>query len=247
MISSQVQIELFKHFLPKAEGQKKPVVEAVGQKKLVAEAIDQNKEFEKYRGKVQNKIAYAYVAFIDIAGFSSKIKDWGVENVQDYLNQYYNEIFPIIHKHHGQIDKIMGDGIVVVFSNVFGFAYSNGIGSACLDFCKECVETLEKSIFAVKAAIASGQMFFCKTGVEEVYEEISCIGHPMTTAFRLENEASANEIWILRSDSLSEKCQVEGIWFSRYENVYMKGVDESKALVYQCSSLIAGAATWLNR
>lgn len=231
MISSQHQIQYFKRFFPK---------------KGLVEAVDQNKEFENYRNNVQNEIAHAYVAFVDIAGFSSKIKEWGVEKVQDYLNQYYRVIFPIIHKHHGQIDKIMGDGIVVVFSDVFGFVYPDGIGSACLAFCKACIETLEGSVFAVKAAIASGQMFFCKTGVEEVYEEISCIGHPMTTVFRLENEASANEIWILKSDELSKKCQVGGIWFSHYENVYMKGVDESEALVYQCSSLMA-RSEWILR
>lgn len=207
--------------------------------KICLESVDQNKAFEEYRGKVQNKIDDAYVAFVDIAGFSSKIRDWDVKSVQQYLNEYYELIFPLIFKHHGQIDKIMGDGIVVVFSSVFGFVYPNGIGPACLDFCKECVEMLETSEYAVKAAIASGKMFFCKTGVEEVYEEISCIGHPMTIAFRLENEAFANEVWILASDTLTENCEVKGGWFPHNETVYMKGVDESKALVYHYSSLVA--------
>lgn len=231
MISTHIQKKYFQKYLPKH----------------LFEALDQNKEFNGYRNKVENVIAGAYVAFVDIANFSSRINGWGVDGVKEYLEQYYQPVFRMIYKYHGQIDKIMGDGIVVVFSDVFGFEYPSGAGNACLAFCKECIKSLADSECAVKSAIASGSVYFCKTGVEEVYEEISCIGHPMTIAFRLENEASVNEIWMLGSDDLAQGLQTKDGWFSRLENVYLKGVEESEAMVYQYNPLMEDAAQWTRR
>lgn len=231
MISTHIQKKYFQKYLPKH----------------LFEALDQNKEFDGYRNKVENVIADAYVAFVDIANFSSRINGWSVDEVKEYLEQYYEPVFRMIYKYHGQIDKIMGDGIVVVFSDVFGFDYPNGAGNACLDFCKDCVKYLDGSRYEVKAAIASGDMYFCKTEVEEIYEEISCIGHPMTIAFRLENEASANEIWMLESDDLAQGLETKDGWFSHLENVYLKGVEESVAMVYQYNRLMEDAAQWVQR
>ena len=231
MISAQIQKEYFQRYLPKP----------------LFEALNQNKEFEGYRDKVENTVADAYVAFVDISSFSLRIGGWSVDEVKNYLGEYYKCIFKLIYKHHGQIDKIMGDGIVVFFSDIFGFDYPNGAGNACLNFCKECIKSLEDTCYEAKAAIASGSMYFCKTGVEEIYEEISCIGHPMTVVFRLENEASANEIWMLASDSLAQNMETKDGWFSHLEEVYLKGVEESEAIVYQYNSLTWDAGQWTQR
>ena len=229
MISSQIQKRYFQRYL----------------KKRLFEALNQNKEFEDYRNKIENEITDAYVAFVDVANFSSRINGWSVDEVKEYLDGYYQVIVPIIHKYHGQIDKIMGDGIVIIFSNVFGFVYSDGAGSACLSFCKECIKSLEDTCYEVKAAIASGSVYFCKTGVEEIYEEISCIGHPMTVAFRLENEASANQIWMLASDPVVSSAEIDEYWMGRVEEVFLKGLDETKAFMYEYNSVVGGACKWM--
>lgn len=241
MISTLHQKLIFEYYLVNKTPEQKPQVLLEAPENIskgIVEALDQNKEIKDYRNNVENTIAEAYVAFVDISHFSSKISGCSVDEVKEYLEGYYHLVVPKIHKYHGQIDKIMGDGIVVVFSDVFGFEYPNGAGNACLSFCKECIESLEETCYEVKAAIASGSMYFCKTGVEEIYEEISCIGHPMTVVFRLENEASANEIWMLASDSLTQNMETKDGWFSHLEEVYLKGVEESEAIVYQYNSLI---------
>ena len=228
MISTHIQKNFFQKYLPKP----------------LLESLDQNKGFEGYRSKVENVIAEAYVAFVDISSFSSRINGWNVDDVKGYLEGYYKCIFKLIYKYHGQIDKIMGDGVVVIFSDVFGFGYPNGAGNACLSFCRECIKSLEDTCYEVKAAVASGSMYFCKTGIEEIYEEISCIGHPMTVAFRLENKAEANEIWMLASDPLAQNLKTEGGWISYTENVYLKGIEETNAVVCVYNSLTEMAALW---
>ncbi len=53
------------------------------------EALNQNKDFDKYRNRIENAVAPAYVAFVDISGFSSKIKDYETTDVKNYLKEYY--------------------------------------------------------------------------------------------------------------------------------------------------------------
>ena len=142
MISILHQKLFLEHYLINKIPEQKPQILLEAPENIskgIVEALDQNKEIKDYRNKVENTIADAYVAFVDISGFSSLISDWNEATIENYLNVYYKSIFPIIHKYHGQIDKIMGDGIVIVFSNIFGFCYSDGLGKACLAFCKECV------------------------------------------------------------------------------------------------------------
>jgi class 3 adenylate cyclase len=209
------------------------------------EALNQNKDFDKYRNRIENAVAPAYVAFVDISGFSSKIKDYETTDVKNYLKEYYEKIIPIIEEFHGQIDKMMGDGIIVVFSDIFGCQYPDGIGECCLNFCKKCIETLERTEYAVKAAIGSGILNFCKTGVVQAYEEYSCIGHPMTVAFRLEQYAEKNQIWMLASDPIASCVKMDGYWMGHEEDVFLKGLDETKAFMCEYNSVVGGACECL--
>lgn len=211
----------------KSDSSSKPMLEVVGdrEKKLSAknESLDGNEKFHDYAQRVKNSKANAYVAFIDIFQFSSTIKNMTIENVKSYLNRYYERIFKIIKEFNGQIDKIMGDGVVVLFSDAFGIPYEKSVGETCLDFCKKCVESFYNSDSAVKAAIGSGELFFAETGAENTYEECSCIGHPMTMAFRLEDKANVNQILILMNDKANDVSQtLEWTWVEQM--IDLKGV-----------------------
>jgi class 3 adenylate cyclase len=215
----------------------KPMTEVVGEGKdsLKAknESLDGNKQFRDYAQIIKNRKANAYVAFVDICNFSSTIKDKSVEEVQSYLKGYYERIFKVIKDFDGQIDKIMGDGIVVVFSDVFGIPYKKTAGKMCLDFSKKCVENFYDTEYAVKVAIGSGELFFAETGTENTYEECCCIGHPMTVAFRLEDKADANQILILEDDDANDDEVCSLAWtFGPLGYYDLKGLDPVEVRIY---------------
>lgn len=156
---------------------------------------------------LNNTSSNACVAFIDISGFTSKIRGFSAENVASFLEVFYQKIFPIIKQHKGHIDKLMGDGIIVVFSEAFGdFSSNNEAFNKCFDCCVNCIEKVKNTIYECKAAIGVGELYFCNTGISQIYEELTCIGHPLTDAFRLEAVASVNQL-VLMANSTQALCQ----------------------------------------
>ncbi len=198
------------------------------------EHLQQNFNFRQFKSSIANKIDYASVAYIDIFGFSNRIKDYTTEQVCNYLAVYYSKVLPIIKRFDGQIDKIMGDGIIVVFSKIFNEIENNKLADAsCLYCCQDCIEELKDSEFEVKAAIGSGNLFFCKTGVEQIYEEYSCIGHPLTIAYRLESIADRNQILLMEDTSLShfiyDYVDLSEHWEEDFIPVELKGIEPNVA------------------
>jgi adenylate cyclase len=55
------------------------------------------------------------VMFSDIRGFTSLSEKMSADTVFQFLNNYLSRISPIFEKHHGFIDKFMGDGIMGLF------------------------------------------------------------------------------------------------------------------------------------
>ena len=134
----------------------------------------------------------------------------------------------------------MGDGIIVVFSTVFGEISSDKEAyGKCFLSCVECIEELHNTDYEVKAAIGDGTLFFCKLGVEEIYEECSCIGHPLTIAYRLENIADKNQILLMENTQLASRVKNSGdsIYFMYWEQEEtiepLKGIDERKVHILQ--------------
>ena len=56
------------------------------------------------------------VMFLDIRGFTSISEQHTAEEGTEILNDYFKEIIPVIKKHHGVINKFIGDAILAVFS-----------------------------------------------------------------------------------------------------------------------------------
>ncbi len=129
--------------------------------------------------------------FIDICDFSTRYSHFEGEQIADYFDQYYDIVIPIIYKYGGEIDKIMGDGIICVF----GPPYLENIlkdnirkGNDCA---KEIIKKTKGTKFSSKIAFHSGTInyFKNKTGL---YKEFTMIGKPLTEIFRLES-VSFNE------------------------------------------------------
>lgn len=138
------------------------------------------------------------VIFIDIYKFSEKIEGHDSYDITLYLKNFYDIVLPIINDYGGKIEKIIGDGIIAVFSDLFNKKNNkDNIFKNAYNCCKYIIEYLSDNYpeYESKAAISKGDVLFYKINDEAYdYYEVTCIGEPLTEVYRLENIAEENEI-----------------------------------------------------
>lgn len=139
--------------------------------------------------------ADAVVMFVDIAGFSQTIKGWDPLKVRTYLAKFYTVAIKAIDDHQGLIDRIVGDGIVAVFSQFLDSALQNPADQA-LTTAEYIITQLRGTICESKAAIGCGQVLFCNTGLAGVYTDYTVLGAPLTHVYRMEEQAKRNQILV---------------------------------------------------
>lgn len=129
--------------------------------------------------------AHVVNLFIDITSFSTKASLMTNKELSNYLDFYYNKAIPIIYKHGGEIEKIIGDGIICVFGEPFlDDSLPELIKKA--DSCsKEIIVELGNSQWEVKVALHNGVIQYYKN--KSFFAEYTMIGQPLTDLFRLES------------------------------------------------------------
>lgn len=65
------------------------------------------------------KDADVALLFIDICNFSTKNGHLNGKQISDFFDEYYDIVIPIIYEFGGEIDKIIGDGIICIFGQPF--------------------------------------------------------------------------------------------------------------------------------
>jgi adenylate cyclase len=74
---------------------------------------------KKHRGRIRpgGEFHDATILFSDIRGFTNLSATMSPEDVTDMLEEYFNQLVPIIFKYHGTIDKFVGDAILAIFGS----------------------------------------------------------------------------------------------------------------------------------
>lgn len=101
--------------------------------------------------------------FVDICNFSKVILNWSNYDIRRYLNNYYYNTFPIIYKYGGQIEKLMGDGIICVFGEPFieqDEVIEFNLAEKCAE---ELIQKFKGSNKEVKIALHNGEITYYKT------------------------------------------------------------------------------------
>lgn len=163
-------------------------------------------EFDKEREE------YAAVIFVDIAGFSGKVARFSAQDVRSYLNDYYAAVIPRIDRGGGYVDRIVGDGVLAVFSSFFDMKLSAAdVERRAFDTAREIVQALAGDAhFEAKAAFSVGQLVFCRTGLAGIYEDLTVIGNPITEVYRLEEQTLKKQV-LLRADTDFARRHLAGV------------------------------------
>ncbi len=131
--------------------------------------------------------------FIDITSFSKTMSGWSNTRIKEYLDNYYRRIIPIIYRNGGEIEKLMGDGIICVF----GKPFLDVVAPRHVYKAEKCAEEAIKEFYgtnkSVKVAIHTGVVNYYKVPGEQ-YGEYTIIGQPITDLYRLESVAKSNAI-----------------------------------------------------
>lgn len=151
------------------------------------------------------------IFFSDIRGFTSYSESRSPEEVVEMLNEYFTEMVGIIGRHHGVVDKFIGDAIMAVW----GAPKSTGNDAA--DALKACIEmrrSLDKlnerrisrgqEPIQIGMGLHTGSAISGNIGSNERVE-YTVIGNTVNTASRIEASTKAFGADLLISEELKEK------------------------------------------
>lgn len=137
--------------------------------------------------------AQVCLLFIDVCNFSTRFGNLTGKEIASYFDEYYDLVIPLIYKYGGEIDKIIGDGIVAVFGPPFFDAPFAKCFIGADNCAKEMVYHTLNTRFASKVAFHAGTVnYFCNKN--HLYQEFTMIGKPLTELFRLESVAEDNSV-----------------------------------------------------
>lgn len=146
----------------------------------------------------------------------------------------------------------MGDGILAVFSRLLS---ANLDDTSCethaLAAVEKAVEDLAGTPQECKGALAAGPLYYCKTGLADIYEDFTVVGAPMTVVYRLEAEAAAKEVFLPRESHagrsvLREVAEAQNVnrmrqsrmqlplpskWNVRFSTIDLKGVGSTRVII----------------
>lgn len=131
--------------------------------------------------------------YIDICSFSSRYAELSAEDLSDFLDEYYELIIPIIYEYGGEIDRIMGDGIVAIFGPPFLDRNQNGCIYKAFCCALHTIGLTNDTQFFSKVAIHAGEIRYYRNK-SSYYPEYTIIGKPITELYRLESVADDRTI-----------------------------------------------------
>lgn len=160
----------------------------------VTDSIDVKKAFGQDVPPREGR-ADSVAMFVDIAGFSQRIRGLQPEQVRQFLSRFYKSAIKAIDDRFGLIDRIVGDGILAVFSPfLIPQLQQESTALHALNTAEAIIQELHGSECESKAAIGCGSLLFCSTGLAGVYTDYTVLGHPLTHVYRMEELASANQV-----------------------------------------------------
>lgn len=126
------------------------------------------------------------IIFIDVCSFSTRFAGLMGDEIGEYFDAYYDIVIPLIYKYGGEVEKVIGDGIIAIFGRPFLDADISECITNAARCSREIIKTTVNTDYSSKVALHSGKINYYrnKTGL---YKEYTMIGKPLTELFRLES------------------------------------------------------------
>jgi class 3 adenylate cyclase len=145
------------------------------------------------------------VLFADISDFTGLSEQLDEKSLVFIVNTFYSSLEPIMNRHGGILDKFMGDGIMMVFSNT-GMcpeaAYRAVAAAIQIQRQVHCIRRelrrFELPQISIHLGVSTGMATACSLGSGE-YINYTYIGEAVNLAKRLQDLAGPGEIMV--SDS----------------------------------------------
>ena len=184
----------------------------------------------------KQKKEWVVLLYIDITNFSSKTNELSSEDITQRLDNYYNTLIPIIYEYEGEIEKIMGDGIICIFGAPFLKANNNQEKYIKAESCaRKVINTFRTTENDVKIALHDGQIIYYKTPTD-YYKEYTMIGKVLTELYRLESVSIPNSINYFQGSTYDKLISGHSLgitianknWASGHRNVILNGIGEKQ-------------------
>jgi class 3 adenylate cyclase len=148
------------------------------------------KYIEHFRSRKKEEVI---LLFVDIASFSIKFQSTSSDKIASYLDSYYDKVIPIIHKYGGEVEKIIGDGIICVFGKPFLELDIESLHRVAENCSIKIVSELKGTEHESKIALHYGEVMYYQNQTDSYYE-FTMIGSALTELFRLESVSTSNSI-----------------------------------------------------
>jgi hypothetical protein len=171
---------------------------------LIIEAFDPSrieKSFSFDEGKIQKFIDFfkerrkveVVLLFLDVTSFSKKFQNKSSDQIANFLDQYYATIIPIINLYGGEIEKIIGDGIIAVFGAPFLIGDKTTLHEKAEKCSMAIVSKCKNTEYESKVAFHFGEVLYYNNESID-YSDFTIIGKALTELFRLESVSDSNAI-----------------------------------------------------
>ena len=156
------------------------------------------------------------ILFADLTGYTSFSETNETPAIVEMLNAYFNVIVPLMHDLGGEVQKIIGDAIMVTFNqrgNQPDHAYLAARAAIELQRAGNEIVAAHPEWPRFRAGVNTGQVIAGVVGGERGHREHAVIGDAVNLAARLESSAPVGEVVIGAATlaGLPEGAEVEAL------------------------------------
>lgn len=231
-------------------GRMRSMLERYVSRNLVREVLDHRDDFLQALGGTRRPVT---VFFSDVRGFTTLSERADAGAVVEQLNEYLGEMVSVIFRHHGTVDKFMGDGIMAVWGNVV----SEGPATDAARALRAALEMLERlpalnaawtarglPAFHIGIGLHHGDAVFGNIGSAEKMEP-TVIGDTVNLASRVEGLTKKYHLTLCVTRPLADLLR-DQFRFRSVDLVQVVGKSQPIEILTALGPADAGFPPWLD-
>lgn len=170
------------------------------------------------------------VLFCDIRGFTALCERLTPEASLDLLNRYYLAVSDEVFRHHGTLDKYMGDGVMALFGAPVAHVNPSlaAVRCALALLARNDLPEVDGEVVRIGVGVHTDEMVVGNLGTEALMS-YTAIGRGVNLAARIESATSGVDEALLFSDAVKEEVERE-LPVRRVGEFELKGIGEPTPL-----------------